>query len=141
MAPTSIITVTTVLLCIMLGILSSAPAALAARRPSCCTKYQKDPLPVQVLRGYREQNDTDFCRIKAIIFFTDSKAKVCANPKAEWVKKALEYLSTRLKNLSKPSPAAGGPPQVPREEPSSPDEKDSFYTATESFLNDTDSFN
>ncbi|XP_022046407.1 C-C motif chemokine 20-like [Acanthochromis polyacanthus] len=131
MAPTAILPVTAVLLCFMLGIFSPAPAALGARRPSCCTKYSKNPLDVQEIRGYREQSDTGVCRIKAIIFFTASRTKVCADPEAPWVKEALKFLSSKLKKMSKTGPAASGTPKS---------ESDSFYNETEPFLNDTDIF-
>ncbi|XP_023121376.1 C-C motif chemokine 20-like [Amphiprion ocellaris] len=132
MAPTGILTLTAVLLCFMLGIFGPAPAALGARRPACCTKYTRKPLDFQVIRGYREQNDTEVCRIKAIIFFTASRAKVCADPKADWVKEALKFLSFKLEKMSKTGPAASGNPKS---------ESDSFYNETEPFLNDTDIFN
>lgn len=132
---------TTVFLFFILGILSPAPAALGARRPACCTKYSRKPVTVELLRGYREQNDTGVCRIKAIIFFTDSKVKVCADPEEDWVKKALEFLSSKLKKMSKTAPAAGGTPRSKSEKPSFHSESVFFDTATESFLNDTETFN
>uniref|UniRef100_A0A3Q1FYW5 C-C motif chemokine n=1 Tax=Acanthochromis polyacanthus TaxID=80966 RepID=A0A3Q1FYW5_9TELE len=104
---------------------------VGARRPSCCTKYSKNPLDVQEIRGYREQSDTGVCRIKAIIFFTASRTKVCADPEAPWVKEALKFLSSKLKKMSKTGPAASGTPKS---------ESDSFYNETEPFLNDTDIF-
>nr|XP_046264127.1 C-C motif chemokine 20 [Scatophagus argus] len=63
---------------------------LTESSPFCCTQYQETPLPVQALKYYKIQRDTDYCNIKAVIFRTKRKRLVCANPDQEWVQKAME---------------------------------------------------
>ncbi|XP_005721173.1 C-C motif chemokine 20-like [Pundamilia nyererei] len=99
MAPRGTITLTALLLCFILGILCPAPAECA--RTSCCTSYSKTPVSFNRIKGYREQRNWENCRIEAIIFYTVANRQMCANPKAEWVKKLLEQLSAKLKNMSK----------------------------------------
>ncbi|XP_053186026.1 C-C motif chemokine 20-like [Scomber japonicus] len=102
------ITGTTVLLCLVLGLLSPAPAALGSYSGrGCCTRYNRKPVPFQRIKGYREQTVIENCRIEAIIFYTIKNLEICATRKDEWVRKNLELLSSKLKKMSKTSTAAG----------------------------------
>ncbi|XP_071778216.2 C-C motif chemokine 20-like [Centroberyx gerrardi] len=105
MAPRGMVTVTTVLLCCILGLLRPTPAASAR---VCCMSYTKTPVAVHFIKGYKEQTPWENCHISAIIFYTIKNKRVCATSKDEWVRKALAQLSARLKKLSKANPATGG---------------------------------
>ncbi|XP_031610764.2 C-C motif chemokine 20-like [Oreochromis aureus] len=105
MALRGTITLTALLLCFILGILSPAPAECA--RTACCTSYSKTQVSFNRIKGYREQLATEYCRIEAIIFYTVANRQVCADPKAHWVKKLLEQLSAKLKNMSKGGSVGG----------------------------------
>nr|XP_020471657.1 C-C motif chemokine 20-like [Monopterus albus] len=102
------ITFTAALLCFTVGPLSPAPAALGSRMgKSCCTSYNRKPVPFQVIKGYREQTTRENCRMEAIIFYTAKKNEICATRRDEWVRKTLELLSSKLKKMSKVRSAAG----------------------------------
>ncbi|XP_018532500.1 C-C motif chemokine 5 [Lates calcarifer] len=132
MDPRGMITLTIILLFFIHGNLSPAPAALGSKMSkSCCTKYNRSPVPVQRIVGYREQRSTEMCRMEAIIFLTVKKIEICATRQDEWVRKTLESLSTRLKKMSKTGPA------TPKKKGN---ESGSIITTTESFLNNTESF-
>ncbi|XP_071347614.1 C-C motif chemokine 17-like [Trachinotus anak] len=139
MAPRGMITVTTVLLCVILGLLGPAPATCSHSSKICCTKYTRSPVPIQRIRGYREQPVTENCSIEAIIFYMANNNKICATRRDMWVKKALALLSSKLRKMSKASsPAAetkkkGGNPSLNNG-------SGSFLTTTETFLNNTESF-
>ncbi|XP_035985300.1 C-C motif chemokine 20 [Fundulus heteroclitus] len=85
---------------IILGILTPAPAAGFRISKPCCTRYSDKAVAFKHIRGYREQISLEHCRINAIIFYTTSNHEVCARPEDEWVKKALDSLSAKLKMMS-----------------------------------------
>uniref|UniRef100_A0A3B3SY75 Chemokine interleukin-8-like domain-containing protein n=1 Tax=Paramormyrops kingsleyae TaxID=1676925 RepID=A0A3B3SY75_9TELE len=58
----------------------------------CCTSYNEKPVPVSMLRDYIPQRITGYCNINAVIFFTNNKKRVCANPKDKWVQKAMSII-------------------------------------------------
>ncbi|CAJ1072005.1 C-C motif chemokine 8-like [Xyrichtys novacula] len=100
MARTSLITMTTAILCITLGLVSLA----SPRRvpvSSCCTSFVKKPIPLEVIRGYGIIDGTEKCRMKAVIFYTKQNKVVCAKPGDKWVERIREQLSARLKKSSK----------------------------------------
>ncbi|XP_070775616.1 C-C motif chemokine 17-like [Enoplosus armatus] len=141
MAPKGMITVTTVLLCFILGLLSPAPAVLGSHTgKACCTRYNRKPVPFQRIKGYREQTTTENCRIEAIIFYTVKKNEVCATRKDEWVRKTLEFLSSKLKKMSKAGSAAGETQMGKRVHSSFKDGSGSFFSTTETSPNSTESF-
>ncbi|XP_023674237.1 calpain-10 isoform X3 [Paramormyrops kingsleyae] len=45
-----------------------------------------------MLRDYIPQRITGYCNINAVIFFTNNKKRVCANPKDKWVQKAMSII-------------------------------------------------
>ncbi|XP_071376596.1 C-C motif chemokine 20 [Centroberyx affinis] len=108
MAPRGMVTVTTALLCCILGLLRPTPAASARMSSACCMSYTRTPVAIHFIKGYKEQTPRENCHIAAIIFYTIKNKKVCATSKDEWVRKALAQLSARLKKLSKANPTAGG---------------------------------
>ncbi|XP_035026592.1 C-C motif chemokine 20-like [Hippoglossus stenolepis] len=136
MAPRGTITMTTALLCFILGLLSPAPAT------SCCTRYNRKPVPFQRIKGYREQTIRENCNMEAIIFYTIKKNEICVTRRDAWVKKTLELLSSKLKKMSKPNSAAGGTLRKKKKSgnPSYTDRSGSFFSTTETFLNNTESF-
>ncbi|XP_067460745.1 C-C motif chemokine 20-like [Thunnus thynnus] len=141
MVPKGMITVTTVLLCLILGLLGPAPAALGSRSSrACCTRYTSMPVPFKRIKGYREQPATENCRIEAIIFYTVMKREICATRKDEWVRKTLELLSLKLKKMSKTDTAAGEALMKRHGNPSINDGSGSFLSTTETFLNTTKTF-
>ncbi|KAM4694717.1 C-C motif chemokine 20-like [Discoglossus pictus] len=60
----------------------------------CCYNYSKKELPLKVIRGFKMQKSYEICDIDAVIFIT-RKFRVCANPKDQWVIKAVKELSAR----------------------------------------------
>ncbi|XP_060940998.1 C-C motif chemokine 20-like [Limanda limanda] len=135
MAPRGTITMTTALLCFILGLLSPAPAT------SCCTSYNRKPVPFQLIKGYREQTIKENCNMEAIIFYTLKNA-ICVTRRDAWVKKTLKLLSSKLKRMSKPNSAAGATLGKKKKsgKPSYTDGSGSFFSTTETFLNNTESF-
>ncbi|KAM3605167.1 uncharacterized protein V6R79_021628 [Siganus canaliculatus] len=133
-------TVAVIVFCIILGLLSPAPAARATPRTACCTSYSKQRIPFQSIKGYREQSDLGRCRLRAIIFYTTRKNQVCVTRRDPWVTEALDYLSSRLKKMSKEGPAGGEP--LKRQSLTTPflDGSGSFFNSTEAFLNSSNSF-
>ncbi|XP_041848898.1 C-C motif chemokine 20-like [Melanotaenia boesemani] len=129
MAPRSI-TVATVLLCFILGILSPAPAACSHMNQGCCTSYSRKPVPVRNIKGYKEQTIEENCPIKAIIFYTVNKNFVCATDEDQWVKKALTILSFKLRKMAMKKSGTH----------SVKDGSKPFSTTTAAFLNATESF-
>ncbi|XP_034039420.1 C-C motif chemokine 20-like isoform X2 [Thalassophryne amazonica] len=101
----AVITVTTILLCFILGLLDSS--ACSRTGAACCTRYSRKPVPFQRIKGYREQSGHEKCRLNAIIFYTVKKNEICATRKDEWVRRTLDLLSSKLKKMSKISPAEG----------------------------------
>ncbi|XP_037537272.1 C-C motif chemokine 20 [Nematolebias whitei] len=95
------ITMTTILLFFIVGILGPAPATSSRLSKTCCTRYNKKPVPFARIKGYREQTTEENCRIDAIIFYTINNYEVCATRQDEWVKNVLFLLSSKLKNMSK----------------------------------------
>ncbi|RVE61819.1 hypothetical protein OJAV_G00174310 [Oryzias javanicus] len=61
----------------------------------CCTRYQKDPVPLDRLKNYTEQKDTGNCHMRATIFLTVKGKLFCANPNQQWVIKAIKTLKNR----------------------------------------------
>ncbi|XP_029309666.1 C-C motif chemokine 20-like [Cottoperca gobio] len=111
MAPRGMMAVTTVLLCFILGLLGPAPAALGSHMgKACCTRYNRKPVPFQRIKGFKEQTTQENCNIEAIIFYTVKKNEICVTRKDEWVRRILELLSSKLKNMSKTDSAAGKTP-------------------------------
>nr|XP_046265635.1 C-C motif chemokine 20-like isoform X2 [Scatophagus argus] len=127
MTPTGTMTVTTVLLFVVLGLLSPAPAAWSHMGKACCTRYTRKPVPFQRIKGYREQTTLENCRIEAIIFYTVKKNEICATRKDKWVRTILELLSSKLKKMSKDGSAPG-------------ERTGHFFSTTETFTNSTESY-
>ncbi|MEQ2268475.1 hypothetical protein XENORESO_021707 [Xenotaenia resolanae] len=95
MAPRSIMIILIPLFFIV-GILSPGQAIGFGIR-NCCTRYSNKVVVLEHIKGYQEQIALEFCRINAIIFYTTSNQRVCANPEDEWVKKTLKSLRQKIK--------------------------------------------
>ncbi|CAB1426967.1 unnamed protein product [Pleuronectes platessa] len=133
MAPRGTITMTTALLCFILGLLSPAPAT------SCCTSYNRKPVPFKLIKGYKEQTIMEKCNMEAIIFYT-IKSAICVTRRDVWVKKTLKLLSSKLKSMSKTNSAATLRKKKTSGKPSNNDGSGSFFSTTETFLNSTETF-
>ncbi|XP_021249056.1 C-C motif chemokine 20 isoform X1 [Numida meleagris] len=72
----------------------------AQSNQDCCLSYTKARLPRKVIKGFTEQLSSEVCDIDAIIFHTNRGLKACVNPKEDWVKKHLLFLSQKLKKMS-----------------------------------------
>ncbi|XP_078266117.1 C-C motif chemokine 20-like [Rhinoraja longicauda] len=83
---------------IVLNIVGNTLSAAAYR--DCCLAYSKKQLPQKLISGYVEQKSNEICEIDAIIFYTVRGRVVCADPGHHWVKKALHFLSKKLKKMS-----------------------------------------
>uniref|UniRef100_A0A668AR46 C-C motif chemokine n=1 Tax=Myripristis murdjan TaxID=586833 RepID=A0A668AR46_9TELE len=84
--------VTAALLCRILGLLSSAPAAHARRKSACCLSYYRKPLPFHLIKTYTEQHHWENCHLDAIIFETIKNKRVCTTKKDDWVREAVARL-------------------------------------------------
>ncbi|XP_067109920.1 C-C motif chemokine 20 [Osmerus mordax] len=108
MAPRYLVTRVISLLCVTLSMLSPPASAYAPRTYACCVRYTKTPQDIDLIKGYIEQKSVEVCRIKAIIFYLKSNTKVCADPKAGWVRSVLKQLSVKLEEMSgKTAPTQG----------------------------------
>ncbi|XP_068557743.1 C-C motif chemokine 7-like [Cebidichthys violaceus] len=58
--------------------------------PTCCRRYQENPISVKFLKHYKIQKVTDHCNIKAIIFKTLKNRLLCGDPERKWVKDAMK---------------------------------------------------
>ncbi|XP_038126821.1 C-C motif chemokine 14-like isoform X4 [Cyprinodon tularosa] len=85
---------------IIVGVLSPADSAGICSRQHCCKRYDDIVVNIRHIRAYKEQSKQGDC-IKAIIFYTTSNHKVCANPEDEWVKDTLKRLKPPLEKKEK----------------------------------------
>uniref|UniRef100_F8WHA7 C-C motif chemokine n=1 Tax=Mus musculus TaxID=10090 RepID=F8WHA7_MOUSE len=58
----------------------------------CCLSYIQTPLPSRAIVGFTRQMADEACDINAIIFHTKKRKSVCADPKQNWVKRAVNLL-------------------------------------------------
>ncbi|CAH6791859.1 C-C motif chemokine 20 isoform X2 [Phodopus roborovskii] len=65
----------------------------------CCLRYTKGIIPHKAIVGFTEQLADEACDIDAIIFYTKRKYSVCADPKQEWVKRAVHHLRLKVKKM------------------------------------------
>ncbi|XP_076001275.1 C-C motif chemokine 19-like isoform X2 [Genypterus blacodes] len=133
MAPVIMVTTTTVFLCVVLGLLGPATTARARSSRGCCTRYYREPVPFQIIKGYREQTIWENCRIEAIILYTIKKKEICATRKDKWVRKILELLSSKLKKMSKNRFAAGGATTKKPDNLSADGDSGDSFSSTETF--------
>ncbi|XP_057618788.1 C-C motif chemokine 20 [Chionomys nivalis] len=88
-----------VLALVVLGHLCSQSDA--ASNFDCCLRYTKHIYPPKIFVGFVKQLADEACDINAIILYTKRKISVCADPKQDWVKKTVRYLSLKAKNKKK----------------------------------------
>ncbi|XP_060622764.2 C-C motif chemokine 20 [Anolis sagrei] len=88
-------------LALLVGLIILVGTSKAQSNQDCCLSYTKRPLPRQAIKGFVEQLSSEVCDISAVIFITKRGLRACANPKDRWVKKHLQWLSTKLKKMSK----------------------------------------
>ncbi|XP_067850850.1 C-C motif chemokine 20-like [Heptranchias perlo] len=79
----------------------SGSYAMSISMQDCCLKYSLGSLPFRRIAGYVEQKSNEVCHVDAIVLYTVKGRWVCANPRGEWVKRALRYLSKKLEKMSK----------------------------------------
>ncbi|POI26506.1 hypothetical protein CIB84_009743 [Bambusicola thoracicus] len=84
----------------LLLLLLMCSTSQAQSNQDCCLSYSKVRLPRKVITGFTEQLSGEVCDIDAIIFHTIRGLKACVNPKEDWVKKHLLFLSLKLKKMS-----------------------------------------
>ncbi|XP_043926849.1 C-C motif chemokine 20-like [Protopterus annectens] len=88
-----------VILFIIVNMLCRVPVVSAADL-DCCISYSNRPLPMKYIRGFTEQKANEVCDIDAVIFHTIRGIRVCSNPKDNWVRRNLHYLSKQLQKIS-----------------------------------------
>uniref|UniRef100_A0A8C8RC33 C-C motif chemokine n=1 Tax=Pelusios castaneus TaxID=367368 RepID=A0A8C8RC33_9SAUR len=88
------------ILAALIGLLYLFCTSEAQSNQDCCLSYMRAELPRWAISGYTEQLSNEVCDIGAIVFHTKSGMKACANPKDNWVKKRLLWLSKKLKKMS-----------------------------------------
>uniref|UniRef100_A0A8C6THG2 Chemokine interleukin-8-like domain-containing protein n=1 Tax=Neogobius melanostomus TaxID=47308 RepID=A0A8C6THG2_9GOBI len=74
---------------------------------TCCTSYNRSPVPFNRIKGFKKQTIEENCDIEAIIFYTVKKIPICATTKDAWVRRTLNLLSAQLKKMAKRPPAVG----------------------------------
>ncbi|KAI7809345.1 putative monocyte chemotactic protein 1B-like [Triplophysa rosa] len=79
------------LLCVCVTLCQSGPVR-------CCTKYSTQSLPLRRLKDYKLQDVTMTCNIEAVVFTTVKDKHICANPKDQWVQKAILYIQKTKKS-------------------------------------------
>ncbi|XP_014437665.1 C-C motif chemokine 20 isoform X2 [Tupaia chinensis] len=65
----------------------------------CCLRYTERVLRPGRLVGFIQQLASEACDINAVIFYTEDKLAVCANPKQPWVKRAVRFISQKVKRM------------------------------------------
>lgn len=65
---------------------------------SCCVQWSKTRVPLKQIVNYTIQSE-DTCRIKAVQLRTVRGKTICANPDADWTKKAIEKVDNETKAL------------------------------------------
>ncbi|XP_042315679.1 C-C motif chemokine 20 [Sceloporus undulatus] len=88
-------------LSLLMGLFLLLGITEAQSNQDCCLSYTKKPLPRRAIIGFSEQLSSEVCDINAVIFLTRNGMRACANPKEQWVKKQLQWLSIKLKKMSK----------------------------------------
>ncbi|XP_055059403.1 monocyte chemotactic protein 1B [Misgurnus anguillicaudatus] len=78
------------LLCIWVNSSESSPVR-------CCTKYSTKSFPLQLLKDYKQQDDTMTCNIPATVFITVKNRQICANPNDLWVQNAISHIQKKRK--------------------------------------------
>ncbi|XP_044096800.1 C-C motif chemokine 20 isoform X1 [Neovison vison] len=71
----------------------------AASNFDCCLRYTEHILHPKYIVGFTQQLANEACDINAVVFYTKKKLAVCADPKKNWVKKAVQILSHRVKKM------------------------------------------
>ncbi|XP_019660927.1 C-C motif chemokine 20 isoform X2 [Ailuropoda melanoleuca] len=65
----------------------------------CCLRYTEHILHPKFIVGFTQQLANEACDINAVIFYTKKRLAVCADPKKNWVRKAVQILSHRVKKM------------------------------------------
>ncbi|GAB1285161.1 C-C motif chemokine [Apodemus speciosus] len=65
---------------------------MSAGNYDCCLNYAKHVYPSRAIVGFTRQMADEACDINAIIFHLRNKRLVCADPKQQWVKNAVQQL-------------------------------------------------
>uniref|UniRef100_A0A3P8NLM0 Chemokine interleukin-8-like domain-containing protein n=1 Tax=Astatotilapia calliptera TaxID=8154 RepID=A0A3P8NLM0_ASTCA len=91
---------------------------------SCCVTWSKARVSLDRIVSYAIQSE-DTCRIKAVQLRTVLGKTICANPNADWTRKAMEWVdrensqkgfaSDMTPTTSTASPASGNIPQKDKE--------------------------
>uniref|UniRef100_A0A668VFB7 Chemokine interleukin-8-like domain-containing protein n=1 Tax=Oreochromis aureus TaxID=47969 RepID=A0A668VFB7_OREAU len=79
----------------------SAPISIK----SCCVSWSRTRVPLDRIVNYTIQTE-EHCRIKAVQLRTVHGNTICANPDADWTKKAMEWVD---KKKEKPALATSAP--------------------------------
>ncbi|XP_058251195.1 C-C motif chemokine 23-like [Hemibagrus wyckioides] len=90
-------------LLLVLTCLQSFTMANNARGPEeCCFTFAKYPIPVAVIKDYRETRYD--CTYPGVIFSFFNGRRVCANPSLAWVKRTMKKIERRLyENSTRPA--------------------------------------
>uniref|UniRef100_A0A8C6D2R2 Chemokine interleukin-8-like domain-containing protein n=1 Tax=Moschus moschiferus TaxID=68415 RepID=A0A8C6D2R2_MOSMO len=72
---------------------------------SICVSLTAQRLPIKKIKTYVIKEGT----MKAVIFITRRGIKICADPQADWVKKAVQTIDRRNMSQTKKLPVTGFP--------------------------------
>ncbi|XP_033862162.3 C-C motif chemokine 19-like [Acipenser ruthenus] len=51
----------------------------------CCLRVSKSPIPIKIVKNYKEQGQQDGCDLTAVVFTTKGNKKLCAPSNEPWV--------------------------------------------------------
>ncbi|XP_046708566.1 C-C motif chemokine 3-like [Silurus meridionalis] len=61
---------------------------------SCCFRYQRTPIPIRVITGYKVTDP--HCAKPAVFFTLKNSRQVCVDPELEWVQKHMKRIEQIL---------------------------------------------
>ncbi|XP_053485886.1 C-C motif chemokine 4 homolog [Ictalurus furcatus] len=83
------------LVLLVLGCLQSFTAAQRANPPeSCCFNFQRNIIPLRMIKGYKETRLD--CTKAGIMFILNNGIRVCTDPGDLWVKNHMKKIDLRF---------------------------------------------
>ncbi|KAF7706817.1 hypothetical protein HF521_020071 [Silurus meridionalis] len=64
---------------------------------TCCFSYQRTPIPIRVITGYKVTDRQ--CTKPGVIFTLKSSRQVCVDPEVKWVQKHMEKIDQILNEI------------------------------------------
>ncbi|XP_046706754.1 C-C motif chemokine 18-like [Silurus meridionalis] len=64
---------------------------------SCCFSYQRTPIPIRVITGYKVTDPQ--CTKLGVIFTLKNSRRVCVDPEVDWVQKHMKSIDQILSEI------------------------------------------